>query len=143
MERAGQASTVRGGYGTFYDWYDTGLYDQTLRVNGVDQRDLLILNPGYPNPFLSAETVVLPGGRVQAAPDLQMPYIHQASIGVERAITDESADAGLLSDAARARPDALDQHQRARRIRRAARTRQWARSRSSNRPAGRRAIGSP
>ena len=79
--------TVRGGYGTFYDWYDTGLYDQTLRVNGVDQRDLLILNPGYPNPFLSTETVVLPGGRVQASPDLQMPYIHQASIGVERAIT--------------------------------------------------------
>jgi len=79
--------TVRGGYGTFYDWYDTGLYDQTLRVNGVDQRDLLILSPGYPNPFLGADTVVLPGGRVQAAPGLEMPYIHQASIGVERAIT--------------------------------------------------------
>ena len=31
--------------------------------------------------------MVLPGGRVQAAPDLQMPYVHQASIGVERAIT--------------------------------------------------------
>jgi hypothetical protein len=79
--------TVRGGYGTFYDWYDTSLYDQTLRVNGVSQRDLLILNPGYPIPFLGADTVILPGGRVQAAPALQMPYIHQASIGVERAIT--------------------------------------------------------
>jgi hypothetical protein len=30
---------------------------------------------------------VLPGGRVQASPDLQMPYVHQASVGVERAIT--------------------------------------------------------
>jgi len=79
--------TVRGGYGIFYDWYDTGLYDQTLRVNGVDQRDLLILNPGYPNPFLSTDTVVLPGGRVQESPDLKMPYVHQASLGVERAIT--------------------------------------------------------
>ena len=34
----------------FYDWYDSSLYDQTLRVNGVAQRDLLILNPGYPDP---------------------------------------------------------------------------------------------
>jgi opacity protein-like surface antigen len=80
--------TLRGGYGTFYDWYDTGLYDQTLRVNGVSQRDLLIMNPGYPIPFFGADTVILPGGRVQAAADLQMPYVHQASIGVERAITD-------------------------------------------------------
>ena len=79
--------TVRGGYGTFHDWYDTGLYDQTLRVNGVDQRDLLIMNPGFPDPFVGADAVVLPGGRVQAAADLQMPYVHQASLGVERAIT--------------------------------------------------------
>jgi len=79
--------TVRGGYGIFYDWYDTGLYDQTLRVNGIAQRDLLIFNPGYPDPFVGANTVVLPGGRVQASPDLKMPYVHQASVGVERAIT--------------------------------------------------------
>jgi len=80
--------TVRGGYGTFYDWYDTALYDQTLRVNGISQRDLLIFNPGYPNPFIGGvNSVILPGGRVQASPDLQMPYVHQASIGVERAIT--------------------------------------------------------
>ncbi len=31
-----QRSAVRGGYGLFYDWYDSGLYDQTLRVDGVD-----------------------------------------------------------------------------------------------------------
>ena len=54
---------VRGGYGTFYDWYDTSLYDQTLRVNGVSQRDLLIINPGYPNPLQGADPTVLPGGR--------------------------------------------------------------------------------
>ena len=78
---------VRGGYGTFYDWYESNLYDQTLRVNGVSQRDLLILNPGYPDPFAGASPTILPGGRVQASPDLSMPYIHQASIGAERAMT--------------------------------------------------------
>jgi hypothetical protein len=79
---------VRGGYGIFYDWYETNLYDQTLRVNGIAQRDLLIFNPGYPDPFLGASPTILPGGRVQASSDLQMPYIHQASIGAERALTE-------------------------------------------------------
>ena len=78
---------VRGGYGIFHDWYDSNLYDQTLRVDGVSQRDLLILNPGYPDPAAGASSIVLPGGRVQAAPGLSLPYVHQASIGIEHPFT--------------------------------------------------------
>jgi hypothetical protein len=82
-------TTIRGGYGVFHDWYDSNLYDQTLRVTGAAgaQRDLLILNPGYPDPAGGIEATVLGGGRVQAAPDLKMPYVHQASIGFERPLT--------------------------------------------------------
>jgi hypothetical protein len=80
----GWKTTVRGGYGTFHDWFAADLYDQSLRVNGVDQRDLLILNPGYPDPFTGASAFVLPAGIVQVAPDLAMPYVHQFSIGAER-----------------------------------------------------------
>src|SRR3970282_578034 len=47
----GNRTSIRGGYGLFYDWYESNLYDQTLRVDGISQRDLLILNPGYPDPF--------------------------------------------------------------------------------------------
>jgi hypothetical protein len=83
----GSRTAVRGGYGMFYDWYDTNLYDQTLRVNGIAQKDLLILFPGYPDPFAGSTAVVLPGGRVQSASNLQLPFEHQASIGVERPIT--------------------------------------------------------
>jgi hypothetical protein len=82
----GSRTTFRGGYGLFYDWYDSNLYDQTLRVNGIAQRDLLILAPGYPDPF-SGASVVLRGGRVQADPDLKMPYEHQVSIGIERPLS--------------------------------------------------------
>jgi hypothetical protein len=83
----GRRTVLRGGYGTFFDWYETSLYDQTLRVNGVAQRDLLIIDPGYPNPLGGTAPIILPGGRVQSESDLKMPHIHQASIGVERPIT--------------------------------------------------------
>ncbi len=79
-------TTIRGGYGVFHDWFDSNLYDQTLRVTGTatGQRDILILNPGYPDPAGGVASTVLGSGRVQSDPDLRLPYVHQASIGIER-----------------------------------------------------------
>jgi hypothetical protein len=37
-----QRSAVRGGYGLFYDWYDSNLYSQTLRVDGTTVKDIRI-----------------------------------------------------------------------------------------------------
>jgi hypothetical protein len=86
----GNRTAIRGGYGLFYDWYESNLYDQTLRVNGIAQKDILILNAGYPDPLASSTGVpadVQPGGRIQANPDLKMPLTHQTSIGIERQVT--------------------------------------------------------
>ena len=41
--------TVRGGYGIFNDWYESNIYEQTLRVNGVTQQELVVQNPIYPD----------------------------------------------------------------------------------------------
>jgi hypothetical protein len=83
----GNRTPIRGGYGLFHDWYESNLYDQTLRVDGKSQRDLLILFPGYPDPSTGTVADVRPGGRIQASPNLRMPLLHQASIGVERQVT--------------------------------------------------------
>ena len=75
--------TIRGGSGIFYDWFGAQTYEQTLRVNGQRQRDLVIANPSYPDPFLGGVQTIPPSSRIQIDPDLQQPYIIQSSLGVE------------------------------------------------------------
>jgi hypothetical protein len=75
--------TIRGGAGIFYDWFTAQTFEQTLRVDGQRQRDLVVRNPGFPNPFSGGLQTVLPPSRIQTDPELQIPYIVQASLGVE------------------------------------------------------------
>jgi hypothetical protein len=87
-----QRSAIRGGYGLFYDWYESGLYDQTLRVNGVSVKDIRVTcleENGYcanidVNDPLSPGLRSTPSGRIQAHPELEMPRVHQASISYDR-----------------------------------------------------------
>jgi hypothetical protein len=78
--------TLRGGYGIFNDWYESSVYEQTLRVNGVTQQDNVVQNPLYPDTTGGALNNTLPPSKYLAALGLQMPYLHQASIGVERTL---------------------------------------------------------
>lgn len=75
--------TIRGGAGIFYDWFAAQTYEQTLRVDGERQRDLVITNPTFPNPFSGGPQTILPPSRIQTDPDLQIPYVIQTSLGVE------------------------------------------------------------
>jgi len=77
-------TTVRAGGGIFYDWFSAGSYEQTLLVNGLRQRDTVVQNPGYPDPFAGGASVVLPPSVYRADPRLRLPYIQQVSVGVER-----------------------------------------------------------
>ncbi len=78
---ATRKSTVRGGYGIFYDWYDSALYEQTIRVDGTHQVDVVVQNPAFPVNDTSG--VRLPPSVIRAA-TLDQPIIQQASIGLER-----------------------------------------------------------
>jgi hypothetical protein len=75
--------TLRGGYGIFNDWYESSVYEQTLRVNGITQQEIVVQNPVYPDPTGGALGNPLPPGKYLSAL-YEMPYLHQASISVER-----------------------------------------------------------
>ena len=75
--------TLRGGAGIFYDWLTTQTYEQTLRVDGERQRDLVVSNPGFPDPLSGGMQTILPPSRIQTDPNLQIPYIVQTSVGIE------------------------------------------------------------
>lgn len=52
-------------------------------MDGKRQRDLIITNPGFPDPFSSGAQQALPPSRIQQDPDLVVPYIVQSSLGLE------------------------------------------------------------
>jgi hypothetical protein len=79
---ATKSTTVRAGYGIFYDWYDSALYEQTIRVDGNHQVDLIVQNPAFP--VTDSTGTRLPASIIRAAASLEQPTIQQASIGVER-----------------------------------------------------------
>jgi len=45
----GGKTTLRGSAGMFHNFMQTSTYEQTLRIDGVRQRELIILNPSYPD----------------------------------------------------------------------------------------------
>ncbi|MPZ18776.1 MAG: hypothetical protein GEV06_12805 [Luteitalea sp.] len=81
-------TTLHSGFGVSYDWYGANIYEQTLRVDGTRQRDLIVSDPAWPDPFASgAEPAVSVTGRIQAAEALVMPATRRISVGVEHALT--------------------------------------------------------
>jgi hypothetical protein len=84
--RKNGATTFRGGVGIFYDWFDAQIYEQTLRVDGQRQQDLVVQNPGFPNPLVGGNVIVLPPGRLLQADELTLPRTVRSSIGIEQAL---------------------------------------------------------
>ncbi|MCI0339426.1 MAG: TonB-dependent receptor [Acidobacteria bacterium] len=77
-------TTIRGGAGVFYDWFASETYEQALRVNGQQQLDLVVLNPCFPTPFACGAPSSLPPSLIQVDPGMKMPYVQQASIGLQQ-----------------------------------------------------------
>lgn len=78
-------TTIRGSWGIFYDWLNTGTYAQTLRVDGFRQQELNILNPSYPDPGDIGS--VNATNRYLMGEDLDMVRTVRLSAGVTQALT--------------------------------------------------------
>jgi hypothetical protein len=80
-------TTVRAGGGIFYDWLEADVYEQTLRVDGERQQDLVVRSPGWPNPFAGGFAEVLPTSKYVLAESLVMPKRHMANVGISQQVT--------------------------------------------------------
>jgi hypothetical protein len=84
----GRKTTLRSSIGVWPQFFEGGLYEQTLWANGQQQRDIVISNPGFPDPFFGGIPLAgQPPSIVRAHPDIVMPYTRRASVGVDRTLT--------------------------------------------------------
>jgi hypothetical protein len=78
-------TVLRAGAGVFYDVTGPAAIADTLLYNGSRLHQVLMTDPGYPNPLsLGGSFEELPGNVVRFAPALQAPYTIQYSFAIER-----------------------------------------------------------
>ncbi|HSK71275.1 MAG TPA: TonB-dependent receptor [Pyrinomonadaceae bacterium] len=76
-------TTFRGGFGIFYNWLETGHLAAVLSRDFFQPGEIIILNPEFPNPFLSGQSQVLPRSFWQKADGLKTPNIYHTSFSAE------------------------------------------------------------
>ena len=77
-------TTIRTSWGVFYNWLGSNVYEQTLRVDGVRQQEINIVNPTYPE--LTGDVAVNATNRYVLG-DLEMERIFRYSAAIDRTIT--------------------------------------------------------
>jgi hypothetical protein len=77
-------TTVRTSWGVFYNWLGSNVYEQTLRVNGVRQQEITIVNPAYP--ALGGDLAVSVSNKYVLG-QIEMERIYRYSAAVDRTLT--------------------------------------------------------
>jgi hypothetical protein len=77
-------TTLRGSGGIFYDWLPNGTYEQALRIDGLRQQELNILNPTFPDPGTIG--LIPPINRYLLGDEYSMPRTTRFSGGVDQQI---------------------------------------------------------
>jgi hypothetical protein len=76
-------TSVRASAGIFYDWLNTGTYEQTLRIDGFRQQELNIASPSYPD--LGVDAGVIPPLNRYLLGETKLPRQVRFSGGAEQA----------------------------------------------------------
>ena len=81
-------TAVRVSAGRFYQFLESSLYEQTLRVDGRQQRDLVISNPGYPDAYSQGVPLAQrPPSIIRLGSGLVMPSTWRVSVGLDQPLT--------------------------------------------------------
>jgi len=81
---AGGQTTLRGSAGIFYDWLPANTYEQALRVDGVRQEELNILNPSFPD--AGTIGIVPPTNRYLLGSAYGAPRTTRISAGIDQGV---------------------------------------------------------
>jgi hypothetical protein len=78
-------TTLRGSWGMFYDWLPTGIYAQTLQIDGFRLREINIVNPSFPETGDGGTSP--PTNRYLLAEERDMAYSQRLSAGIAQTIS--------------------------------------------------------
>lgn len=103
-------TTLTAGVGVFNEWYQPWVYEQTLQLDGTRQRDLILRDPGFPDPFAAASVIAPPPSILREDPDgLSMQSATRASVGLEHRFSQQlRVQLNLYGQSARDRLRALN-----------------------------------
>jgi len=85
-------TTLRGGFGVFYDRVGENLTLTTNRLNGINQQQFIVTDPTILNSFPNVPSIATlvqfatPVTIYQLEKDIRAPYTMQAAISIERAL---------------------------------------------------------
>ena len=77
-------TTVRGGAGIFFDWFEGEDYLRAVQLDGTHQQVQTIVRPAYPDVDLAGST--LSNGRIQLADRLDQPTLRETNLAVEQTL---------------------------------------------------------
>ena len=79
----GGQTTLRASWGIFHDWFSMNTYEQTLRVDGVQQQEIDIVDPPYPD-FNELVLLAAPGNRYLMGEGVALPRSTRVSLGLDQ-----------------------------------------------------------
>jgi hypothetical protein len=90
-------TSLRASWGVFYSWFSSGIYEQTLRVDGFRQREMDIVNPSYP--VADEAGIVSATNRYLLGSGRRLPRTKRISAGVDQTVTQKVRVSVTYSDA--------------------------------------------
>ena len=84
----GRKTTLRSSIGVWSQFFESGLYEQTLWANGQQQRDIVISNPGLPRSVSRRHSARRAAAQHRARASRHRDAVHAARVGRRRSHVD-------------------------------------------------------